>query len=42
MLARTGIELPFGGFKRSGHGRGKGFEAMREFSTLQTITTKFA
>jgi len=40
--AGGGIELPFGGFKRSGHGRGKGFEAMREFSTLQTITTKFA
>jgi aldehyde dehydrogenase (NAD+) len=40
--AGGGIELPFGGFKRSGHGRGKGFEAMREFSTLQTIATKFA
>ncbi|HEY4442211.1 MAG TPA: aldehyde dehydrogenase family protein [Candidatus Elarobacter sp.] len=40
--AGGGIELPFGGFKRSGHGRGKGFEAMREFSVLQTITTKFA
>jgi aldehyde dehydrogenase (NAD+) len=40
--AGGGIELPFGGFKRSGHGRGKGFEAMREFSTLQTIVQKFA
>ncbi len=40
--AGGGIELPFGGFRRSGHGRGKGFAAMHEFSTLQTITQKFA
>ncbi|HZX67435.1 MAG TPA: aldehyde dehydrogenase family protein, partial [Candidatus Elarobacter sp.] len=40
--AGGGIELPFGGFKRSGHGRGKGFAAMLEFSTLQTITQKYA
>jgi aldehyde dehydrogenase (NAD+) len=40
--AGGGIELPFGGFKRSGHGRGKGFAAMHELSTLQTITQKFA
>ncbi len=40
--AGGGIELPFGGFKRSGHSRGKGFAAMLEFSTLQTITKKFA
>ena len=39
--AGGGIELPFGGFKRSGHGRGKGFAAMHEFSTLQTITQKY-
>jgi aldehyde dehydrogenase (NAD+) len=40
--AGGGIELPFGGFKRSGHGRGKGFAAMHEFSTLQTITQKYS
>ena len=40
--AGGGIELPFGGFRRSGHGRGKGFAAMHEFSTLQTITQRFA
>ncbi|HEV2642006.1 MAG TPA: aldehyde dehydrogenase family protein, partial [Candidatus Elarobacter sp.] len=39
--AGGGVELPFGGFKRSGHGRGKGFAAMHEFSTLQTITQKY-
>ncbi len=40
--AGGGVELPFGGFKKSGHGRGKGFAAMHEFSTLQTIVQKFA
>lgn len=39
--AGGGIELPFGGFKKSGHGRGKGFAAMHEFSTLQTIVQKY-
>lgn len=35
--AGGGIELPFGGFKKSGHGREKGFEAMYEFSASKTI-----
>lgn len=35
--AGGGIELPFGGFKKSGHGREKGFEAMYEFSATKTI-----
>ena len=35
--AGGGVELPFGGVGRSGHGREKGFEALLGFSRLKTV-----
>jgi aldehyde dehydrogenase (NAD+) len=34
--AGGGVELPFGGFGRSGHGREKGFEALYDMSAAKT------
>jgi len=35
--AAGGVELPFGGVGKSGHGREKGFEALYAFTTLKTV-----
>jgi aldehyde dehydrogenase (NAD+) len=35
--AGGGVELPFGGMGKSGHGREKGFEAMYGFTVLKTV-----
>ena len=37
--AGGGVELPFGGVGKSGHGREKGFEALYGFTTLKTVAT---
>lgn len=38
--AGGGVELPFGGFKKSGHGREKGFEALHHFTAPKTLVIK--
>ena len=35
--AGGGVELPFGGVGKSGHGREKGFEALYGFTTVKTV-----
>lgn len=35
--AGGGVELPFGGIGKSGHGREKGFEALYGFTTVKTV-----
>ncbi len=38
--AGGGVELPFGGRKRSGFGREKGFEALHHMTTVKTVVIK--
>lgn len=38
--AGGGVELPFGGVGKSGHGREKGFEALYGFSRLKTVAAR--
>jgi aldehyde dehydrogenase (NAD+) len=38
--AGGGVELPFGGFKRSGYGREKGFAALGTYSQVKTVAVR--
>ncbi len=38
--AGGGVELPFGGYRASGHGREKGFEALYGFTVLKTVAIR--
>jgi aldehyde dehydrogenase (NAD+) len=39
--AGGGVELPFGGYKKSGHGREKGYEAMIAYTQTKSVAMKF-
>jgi aldehyde dehydrogenase (NAD+)/betaine-aldehyde dehydrogenase len=38
--AGGGVELPFGGFKKSGYGREKGFQALDTFTATKTVVVR--
>jgi len=40
--AGGGVELPFGGYKKSGYGRGKGMEALNNYLQVKNICIKYA
>ena len=40
--AGGGVELPFGGFKKSGHGREKGYEALYGYTQTKTVALSYA
>ena len=39
--AAGGIQMPFGGYKKSGIGREKGFEALRNYVQIKNLAVKF-
>ncbi|MCP3027902.1 aldehyde dehydrogenase family protein [Halobacillus sp. A5] len=39
--AGGGIQMPFGGYKRSGFGREKGFEALKNYTQLKNVAIKY-
>ncbi|ANU15403.1 aldehyde dehydrogenase family protein [Planococcus halocryophilus] len=39
--AGGGVQMPFGGFKKSGFGREKGLEALRNYTALKNVALKY-
>ncbi|WP_082236067.1 aldehyde dehydrogenase family protein [Halobacillus massiliensis] len=39
--AGGGIQMPFGGFKKSGFGREKGLEALKNYTTVKNVAIKY-
>jgi acyl-CoA reductase-like NAD-dependent aldehyde dehydrogenase len=40
--AAGGVELPFGGYKKSGYGREKGLEAIASYTQVKNVCIKYA
>jgi acyl-CoA reductase-like NAD-dependent aldehyde dehydrogenase len=40
--AGGGVELPFGGYKKSGYGREKGLEALASYTQVKNVCVKFS
>jgi len=40
--AGGGVELPFGGYRKSGYGREKGLEALRSYTQVKNVCIKYA
>jgi acyl-CoA reductase-like NAD-dependent aldehyde dehydrogenase len=36
------VELPFGGYKKSGYGREKGLESLASYTQVKNVCVKFA
>jgi aldehyde dehydrogenase (NAD+) len=40
--AGGGVELPFGGYKKSGYGREKGLESLSSYTQIKNVCIKYA
>jgi acyl-CoA reductase-like NAD-dependent aldehyde dehydrogenase len=40
--AGGGVELPFGGFKKSGYGREKGLESLASYTAVKNVCIRYA
>jgi aldehyde dehydrogenase (NAD+) len=40
--AGGGVELPFGGYKKSGYGREKGLESLASYTQVKNVCVKYA